>query len=105
MRSRERTLDLSVNRLYWAGVCLSEDKNHRDSSAPDDTVREGRIYGRPGYPWCPVLSYTSYLERIHPQLDDLWQRPRDSYDENEQIWYCRSPLAKKQVGKNDARYF
>jgi hypothetical protein len=52
------------------------DKNHRDSSAPDDTVGEGRIYTRPGDPLCPVLSYKSYLERLH--LDDLWQRPRDS---------------------------
>ena len=64
------------------------DKNHRDSSAPGDTVGEGRMYARPGDPLCPVLSYKSYLERLHPQLDDLWQRPRESYEENEQMWYC-----------------
>jgi hypothetical protein len=73
------------------------DKNHRDSSAPDDTVGEGRMYARPGDPLCPVLPYKSYLERLHPQLGDLWQRPRDSYEEHEQIWHCRSALGKNML--------
>ena len=75
------------------------DKNHRDSPTPGDTVGEGRIYARPGDPLCPVLSYKSYLERLHPQLDELWQRPRDSYEENEQIWYCRSALGKNMLAR------
>ena len=75
------------------------DKNHRDSSTPDDTVGEGRIYARPCDPLCPVLSYKSYLERLHLQLDDFWQRPRDSYEKNEQIWYCRSALGKNMLAR------
>ena len=39
------------------------DKNHRDSSAPGDTVGEGRMYARPGDPLCPVVSYIKVTQK------------------------------------------
>jgi hypothetical protein len=61
------TFGINTDSSGWEFVYQKEDefdKNHRDSSAPDDTVGEGRMYARPGDPLCPVLSYKSYLERF-----------------------------------------
>ncbi|XP_048757928.2 uncharacterized protein LOC125668156 [Ostrea edulis] len=69
------------------------DKNHR-SSAPDETVGEARMYSQPGNVQCPVTSFKKYLNKLHPEIDALWQRPLNSFDENSSVWYCKSPLGK-----------
>jgi integrase len=68
------------------------------SGCPDDTVGEGRIYAQPGNAMCPVTSFKKYLDKLHPKLDDLWQRPLNSYLESNPVWYCRSPLGKNTLG-------
>ena len=44
------------------------DKNHREGTGMDDTNGDGRMYDRPGSPFCPVASYKKYLSNLHPQL-------------------------------------
>jgi hypothetical protein len=67
------------------------DKNHREGTGIDDTNGDGRMYDRPGSPFCPVASYKKYLSNLHPQLDSLWQRPHDTFNE-ESNWYQMSRL-------------
>ena len=60
---------------------------------PDDATGEGRMYVRPGKPAVSSV-ILKYMNKLHPNLDDLWQRPRDSFDESKNIWYCKVPLGK-----------
>lgn len=48
-----------------------------------------------GHPlFCPVRSFRKYLSKLHPSRDDLWQRPLDSFDDSNDIWYMNSPVGK-----------
>lgn len=67
----------------------------------DSCDRDG-VLGRymletPGSPFCPVASFESYLARLNPQCDRLWQRPTKE-SPLYQIWYYNSPVGEKKLG-------
>ena len=68
----------------WRLYIFSED------STPKDTIGESR-YAQPGEETCPVKSFQKYVSKLHLDLDDLWQRTRDSFCETEDYWYIKSP--------------
>ncbi|CAC5403965.1 KCTD1_15 [Mytilus coruscus] len=70
------------------------DKNHRANTDPSDSVTEGRMYEKKGDLKCPVASFENYISKLCPDLEDLWQRPKASFDVGESTWYCKSPLGK-----------
>ena len=49
-----------------------------------------------GNPLCPVSSFKKYLSKLHPSKNDLWQKPRDSFEEDS-IWYCNAALGKNTL--------
>lgn len=80
---------------------LSElDKNHDENRRSSETTGEGRMYGIPGAPACPVASFKKYVGKLHPECNSLWQRPLDSFLPEADIWYCNSP-----VGQNMTQTF
>lgn len=48
---------------------------------------------------CPVKSFKEYIKKLHPECDDLWQRPRESYKLTDSVWYCCSPLGKNSLSQ------
>lgn len=44
-------------------------------------------------PYCPVTSFEKYLCKLHPNLDRLWQYPKDSFIE-EEGWFTKKPIGK-----------
>ena len=46
---------------------------------------------------CPVLSFEKYISKLHPDLDSLWQRPKDTAGP-EEIWYCRMVVGERTLG-------
>ncbi|XP_021344890.1 uncharacterized protein LOC110444861 [Mizuhopecten yessoensis] len=73
------------------------DLAHHYDGKPDSTVEERKMYARPGDPMCPVESFKKYLQKIHPDLQDLWQRPLESFDRSGNEWYFKSPLGKNSL--------
>ncbi len=55
------------------------------------------MYELPDKDLCPVASYEKYIGKLHPDNDALWQRPCDSFVEDEP-WYTRAPLGKNPLG-------
>lgn len=49
-----------------------------------------------GNPLCPVSSFKKYLSKLHPSKNDLWQKPRDSFEEDS-FWYCNAALGKNTL--------
>ena len=39
-----------------------------------------------------------YIEKLNPACDALFQRPRDNYDINVDIWYQNRPMGKNTLG-------
>ncbi|WAR13916.1 hypothetical protein MAR_004021 [Mya arenaria] len=79
----------SSGREYIRQIMDKADINHGIDSAPDDTVGEARMYARLCDDMCPAKNFI-----LHPDLDDLWQRPRDSFNTTDDCWFFKSPFWK-----------
>ena len=52
----------------------------------------------PGSEFCPVLSYEKYVSKLNPNCEKLWQRPKDEFCDDDQIWYNNVPVGEKTLG-------
>ncbi|XP_072033279.1 uncharacterized protein [Amphiura filiformis] len=43
---------------------------------------------------CPVASFLSYVEKLNPECESFWQKPKSKVPTSGP-WYCNSPLGKK----------
>ena len=57
------------------------------------------MYARRDDLLCPVYSFKLYLGKRHPDIIDLWQRPTDSFDYNDEAWYCKSPVGNNMLAQ------
>ena len=72
-------------------------KNHRENDK--ENCGDGFMPEMPGNPLCPVKSFESYLEKLNPSCDRLWQRPKISFLPEEECWYSNSPIGVKKLQK------
>ncbi|XP_056006703.1 uncharacterized protein LOC130050522 [Ostrea edulis] len=76
--------------LKYVAKCTDElTKNHRGN---DRETTSGVMPESPGSPFCPVRSLEKYIGKLHPSCSSLWQRPRDSFDDDDETWYCNVRL-------------
>jgi hypothetical protein len=76
------------------------DKNHGADNSVNDTTGEGLMYSQPQWgEMCPVSTYRKYLSKLHPSCSALWQRPLDSFVDEEPIWYANMPVGVNPLGK------
>ncbi|XP_021362124.1 uncharacterized protein LOC110455972 isoform X2 [Mizuhopecten yessoensis] len=72
------------------------DEVFKNLHSNDKDVWSGNMPESPGSPFCPVASYESYISKLNPQCERLWQRPnRESPTHN--IWYYNSPVGEKKL--------
>ena len=70
--------------------------NHQGVDNENYEPEGGRMYAT-GTILCPVSSFQKYLSKLNPKCNALWQRPKDSFDENDSIWYENKPLGKNAL--------
>jgi hypothetical protein len=70
-------------------------KNHR---ADDKEKTSAIMPENPGSEFCPVLSYEKYVSKLNPNCEKLWQRPKDEFCDDDQIWHNNVPLGEKTLG-------
>ncbi|KAJ8309234.1 hypothetical protein KUTeg_014108 [Tegillarca granosa] len=88
----------NLRQMKKATFAVGVDSQGADTTnTPDDTIGDGVMYSQPNGVMCPVYSFKKYLSKLHPQLEDLWQRPLDSFEEDASVWYCKSPLGKNTL--------
>ena len=85
---------------YVSKVVDELTKNHMEIDKRDGG--DGYMPEMPGNPMCPVLSFENYLEKLNPNCDRLWQRPKASYLPEESCWYINLPISEKTC-KNSCR--
>ncbi|XP_061190187.1 uncharacterized protein LOC133198049 [Saccostrea echinata] len=59
------------------------------------SIKQGRIYDKPGDPRCPVLSFKKYIGKLHPENPNFLQPPKKKKCEEKESWY-----ENVAVGKN-----
>lgn len=57
------------------------------------------MYETPGEPICPVQLYEKYISHLNPMCSRLWQRTRDSYSDEDLVWYQNRPIGKGVTSK------
>ena len=50
-----------------------------------------------GHNLCPVASFKKYIQKLHPARSDLWQRPVESFEDNDDTWYMNQPVGKNTL--------
>ena len=84
----------------WIVVKVKDEltKNHRNI----ENIVSGVIRENKTYPMCPVLSFKTYIEQIHHEIDYMWQVPLDKINlSHPTIWYFK----KKHIRKNPLSTF
>jgi hypothetical protein len=44
--------------------------------------------------YCPVRNFETYLQKLHPQCNRLWQFPKDSFNISDECWFQKRPIGK-----------
>ncbi|KAL3882285.1 hypothetical protein ACJMK2_028647 [Sinanodonta woodiana] len=59
----------------------------------------GRMYERKGDPYCPVVSFTKYLNHLHPMCPSFWQRHKRNVQKSDYVWYDHTGLGNSTLHK------
>ena len=46
---------------------------------------------------CPVRSFETYLSKLNPDCNRLWQYPKDSFSASDECWYTKKPIGKDSL--------
>ena len=76
---------------------LPATKNHQGGLGDAEDESNAKIFSVPGSERCPVKTIKNYLAHLNPDLNALFQRPREGRSakfnpEEEIIWCCNAPL-------------
>ncbi|CAC5403752.1 KCTD1_15 [Mytilus coruscus] len=83
--------------LKYVSKCEGElTKNHRGN---DRESTSGVMPEFPGSPYCPVKPFEKYISKLHPLCTSLWQRPKESFSDDDSVWYCNFRLGEKTLAK------
>lgn len=55
------------------------------------------FFSKTGNVLCPVKTFELYVSRLNPDIDDLWQKPRELISWNDEVWYHCEKLGKNKV--------
>lgn len=61
-------------------------KNHRESDT--SSSYGGVLFSIDDDSRCPIKIMKKYLSKLHPNNPYLWQRPKQTYCDEESTWYC-----------------
>lgn len=60
------------------------------------------MFAVPNSPRCPVKTVQNYLNQLNPELEVLFERPREASTkfqaQNDQVWFCNSPIGESTLG-------
>ena len=85
-------------KQYICKVTSELTKNHQGVESEDFEPKGGRMYAT-DTPMCPVASFLIYLNKRHPDCAALWQRTKDVYDDENEVWFEKKPLGVNILGE------
>ena len=87
----------TTGRRYVCHVVRALSKSDCVDVGPSDKTGEVRMYEEQGSLRCPVASFEKYLSKLHPKCSSLWQRPLNTYELEDNVWYFNAPLGKSKL--------
>ncbi|XP_021359161.1 uncharacterized protein LOC110454115 [Mizuhopecten yessoensis] len=86
----------SSGREYVA-VRSKPKKNYRGDDILDLDHEQSRMYDKPGDPRCPVAAFKKYVDKLHNENSNFWQRPKKTVNEYDTVWYDNFPVGKNTL--------
>ena len=81
---------------------LVSTKNHQGGLDDNIDEADGKMFEVSDSPRCPVKTLESLLKHLHPNLDTVFQRPREICAkfnvQNDEVWYYNSPIGVNTFG-------
>ena len=90
----------SDGREYIIKIKDEIQKNHRSD---EEHSVGGRIYAVGGDK-CPVALFKLYLSKLNKRCPRLWQNPKQTFLEEEDVWYENKPVGKAQFPNSCRKY-
>ena len=59
---------------------------------------DGCVYKKPESILCPVKCFELDLSKLNPKIKCLWQRPKETVSNDDDVWYYMAPLSKNTLG-------
>ena len=87
----------NLGKRYICQIRSEVTKNHQGLSFVDTDSKTVRMY-ETTTDNCPVKGFVKYLSKRHPKCESLFQSPRDSFNDDGDIWYERRPFGKNKLG-------
>ena len=76
-------------------------KNHQGGLTDNPDKSDGKMFDVPNSKGCPVKTLESFLKHLNPNLQALFQRPREVstkfQPQKDEVWYCNSPVGKSTL--------
>lgn len=82
------------NRKYLHQIVDELTKNHRNDN---EETTQGRMYENENRANCPVTCFEKYVSKLNPNNEFLWQRPKLSFTESDQIWYVNAKIGHNKI--------
>ena len=79
-------------------IYLSSDFATKNHKIDDKKAQGGRMYETKDF-LCPVKSFQKYVSKLNKDMEEFWQRPKRSIEENSEVWYEKSPVGKNTLGE------
>ena len=83
-------------RHYYEFRSHFASKNHQGGLTDNPDEAEGKMFEVPKSKRCPVKTLESFLKHLNPNLQALFQRPREVstkfQPQKDEVWYCNSPV-------------
>lgn len=104
---RKLTSDMLVlrstpqGRRYYEFRSHFASKNHQGGLTDNPDESDGKMFEVPNSKRCPVKTLESFLKHLNPNLQALFQRPREVstkfQPQKDEVWYCNSPVGKSTL--------
>lgn len=91
-----KVMTTEKGRRYLKQVVDEETKNHKWDS--NESIG-GRMFEISGSERCPIVLYEKMIQKLHPECNRLWQRAKDSFNDDEATWYQNRPLGVHMISK------
>jgi hypothetical protein len=69
-------------------------KNRREMDRVGENISGHMPEDREMPEYCPVRNFETYLQKLHPQCNRLWQFPTDSFNISDECWFQKRPIGK-----------
>ena len=69
-------------------------KNRREMNRVRENISGHMPEDREMPEYCPVSNFETYLQKLHPQCNRLWQFPTDSFNISDECWFQKRPIGK-----------